>query len=123
MLLKPGEKVHCGLLAQYEGQARRAFIGVVEAYEDGVARIRGRSWLYDALQGIYTSKEDERVRLIAVTSGRYVVNVLPIETDMAQVRYHLRPDASLWLTDGSALMMDVSEGDLRRTHGRARPER
>jgi hypothetical protein len=120
VLLKAGEKVHAGLYAQYEGQARRAFIGVVEAYEDGVARIRGRSWLYDALTGVYTAKEDERVRLVSVTSGRYVFNILPPGTDMNEVRYHLRPDGSLWLTDGKALMMDVTEGDVRRPHARSK---
>lgn len=118
-LLKPGEKVHAGMLAQFEGQPRRAFIGVVEAYEHGVARIRGRSWLFDPHQGVYLPKEDDRVRLISVTSGRYVFNVLPPETDLGAIQYHLRPDGALILTDGGALMMDVSEGDVRRPRGRA----
>ena len=117
-ILKPGEKVHAGLLAAFPGQVRRAFIGVVEAYENGVARVRGRSWLFDALQGVYVPKNDERVRLISVVSGRYVFNVLPPGTDLSKVRYHRRPDGTLVLTDGGALMMDVSEGDVRRSRGR-----
>jgi len=118
-ILETGAKVHAGLLANFEGQARRAFIGVVEAYEDGVARVRGKSWLYDALQGVYVPKADARVRLISVTSGRYVFNVFPPETEMSKVRYERRPDGTLLLTDGRALAMDVSEGDVRRS--RAQP--
>jgi hypothetical protein len=120
MILKAGEKVHAGLLAQYEGQVRRAFIGVVEAYEHGVARIRGKSWLYDPMEGVYVPKGDERIRLVSVASGRYVINVLPPETNMENLRYHRRPDAALLLTDGEALMMDVSEGDLPRPRGPAK---
>ena len=86
-ILETGAKVHAGLLATFEGQARRAFTGVVEAYEDGVARVRGKSWLYDAFQGVYVPKADERVRLISVTSGRYVFNILPPETDLSKVHY------------------------------------
>ncbi len=120
-LLHAGEKVHAGLLAQYEGQARRAFIGVVEAYADGIMRLRGKSWLYDPLEGLYVPKSDERVRLVSIGSGRYVVNILPPETDLDNIRYHLRPDGSMILTDGGTLMMDVSEGDLRMP--RRRPTR
>ena len=108
-ILSPGEIVHARMRPRFADDVRRAFIGVVKAYEDGVARVEGHTWVFNARDGVYVPKQAQRVRLIPVSSGEFTVNVLPRTTQIEKVRYELAADRRLILTDGAALKMDVSE--------------
>ena len=108
-VLSPGEMVHSRTRPRFVDDVRRSFIGVVKAYEDGVARVEGKTWVFNAREGIYGSKRDTRVRLIPVASGEFIVNVLPRTTQIEKLRYERTKDGRMLLTDGGSLNMDVSE--------------
>ena len=108
-LLVPGEVIHARMRPRFADDVRRAFIGIVRAYQDGVARVEGKTWVFNAREGVYVPKATARVRLIPISSGEFTVNVLPRTTQIEKVRYVLSEDRRLILTDGASLKMDVSE--------------
>ena len=114
-LLAPGDIVCARLRPRFPDDLRRVFIGTIKAYQDGVARVDGRSWVFNTRTGIYEPKKDRRERLIPIASGEYTINVLPRTTRVDKIRYVLSSERQLVLTDGGSLVMDVSEYRVRST--------
>jgi hypothetical protein len=108
-ILRTGEKIHVIHRRQFDKDARRHFVGEVESYEDGVVRAVGYVFVVDDLnKHMFVKRPDRRTKLIPVTSGEVIVNVLPPEVDLDQVRYELA-NRSLSVTDGSTWSMDIRE--------------
>ena len=108
-ILKPGEKIHVIHRRRFEKDIRRHFVGTIEAYEAGVARATGYVFVVDELnEHLFTKRPDRRTKLIPLASGDVIVNVLPEDLDLEQVRYEL-DGRKLWVTDGNGWKMDVKE--------------
>lgn len=87
----------------------RFFVGSVEAYDDGVARIRGYTWLRDPHRpGAWHRKEDVRTKLVALCSGTLMVYPLPVE-GIDSLDLVSDGEANLVLRDGQGFEMDLSE--------------
>lgn len=109
LLLNPGEKIHVIHRRYFEKDVRRHFVGQVEAFADGVARASGYVFVIDDLnKHLFVRRPDRRIKLIPITTGDVLVNVIPDSVDLAQVRYELG-DRTLRVTDGSTWIMDVKE--------------
>jgi hypothetical protein len=108
-LLRPGEKIHVIHRRQFEKEARRHFVGEVESYEHGLARASGYVFVVDDLnKHMFVKRPDRRTKLIAISSGDVIVNVIPESVEVESVAYELK-DRSLVVTDGRAWTMDVKE--------------
>lgn len=108
-LLSPGEKIHVIHRRRFEKDVRRHFVGEIEAYEQGVARASGYIFVIDDLsKHLFVKRPDRRIKLIPVTSGDVIVNVIPADVDVERVTYELN-GRSLVVTDGNAWTMDVKE--------------
>jgi hypothetical protein len=108
-ILKTGENIHVIHRRRFDKDIRRHFVGGVEAYEGGLVRATGYVFVVDELnEHLFAKRPDRRTKLIPLASGDVIVNVLPEDLDIEQVRYEL-DGRKLWLTDGNGWKMDVKE--------------
>ena len=108
-LLSPGEKIHVIHRRQFEKDARRHFVGEVESYEGGLSRASGYVFVVDDLnKHMFVKRPDRRIKLIPISSGAVIVNVIPESTDLEGVHYELK-DSALHVTDGKSWRIDVKE--------------
>jgi hypothetical protein len=108
-ILSPGEKIHVMHRRRFEKDVRRHFVGEVESYEQGVARASGYVFVIDDLsKHLFVKRPDRRIKLIAISSGDVIVNVIPETVDVESVVYELE-NRSLVVTDGGTWSMDVKE--------------
>jgi hypothetical protein len=108
MILKPGEKIHVIHRRYYEKEARRHFVGTVDSYEGGVARVTGHVYSVDKNEGMFERRSEERTRIISLLSGDLLVNVLPPSVQLDKVVYKQIKHA-IRVTDGSNWYLDLSE--------------
>ena len=104
-LLRPGEKIHLIHRRHFEQDARRHFVGEVESYEHGIARATGFVFVVDDLnKHLFVKRHDRRTKLIPISSGEVILNVIPECVDLARVRYELEERSLGLRTDkGGAL--------------------
>lgn len=108
MVLRSGEKVHVIHRRHYEKDQHRHFIGVVEAYEAGVARIVGNVFTVDTTKFQYIRRPETRTRIVSLIAGDVLVNVLPATVQLDKVIYKQEKKA-VRVTDGSDWFLDISE--------------
>ncbi len=108
MILKKGEKIHVIHRRYFEKEARRHFVGTVEYYEAGVARVSGYVYTVDRAKYVFIRRPEKRIRIISLMSGDALVNVLPASVEVEKVVYKLEGKA-VRVTDGSGWYLDLSE--------------
>lgn len=108
MILHKGEKIHVIHRRHYEKEPHRHFLGVVDAYEDGLARVTGHIFTVDSTKFVFYRREELRTRIVALHSGDALVNILPASVNLDKVVYK-QEKKFLRVTDGSDWHMDISE--------------
>ena len=108
MILKQGEKIHVIHRRFFEKEARRHFVGLVEAYEDGVVRVTGHIYALDKIEGMFERRPEARTRILSIVSGDVFVNVLPSTVNLDAVFYK-QVKRAIRVTDGSNWHLDLSE--------------
>ena len=108
MILKQGEKVHIIHRRHYEKDHHRHFIGLVDAYEGGVARVTGHVYTVDPIKFTFVKRAEQRTRLISVSSGDVLVNIIPGKVNLEKIVYKQERKA-VRVTDGSEWYLDLSE--------------
>ncbi|MEM9380406.1 MAG: hypothetical protein AAGB93_10705, partial [Planctomycetota bacterium] len=118
MILRPGTKVLVAHRRLYATDHGRYFTGVVDAYEAGMARITGHTWMHDGYRGSYQQKDDERTKIVPILSGSVIVYQLPSDTLLDDLTVTVE-GVKMFLRDGAGFEMDLTEGVLQ--DGQARP--
>ena len=113
MLVEMGSKLLVVHRRLFLDDASRFFIGSVESYDVGVARVRGHTWVKDPLAGSFYKKEDSRTKFISFSSGALIVYLLPDETDMNKASLELKQN-KLFLTDFQGVTMDLTEYEFHQ---------
>jgi hypothetical protein len=108
MILRSGEKVHVIHRRYYDKDAHRHFIGTVEAYEDGIARVVGNVYTVDTVKFQYVRRPEVRTRIISIAAGDLLINVIPQSVDLNKITYK-HEKKSVRVTDGSDWFLDLSE--------------
>ena len=108
MILANGEKIHVIHRRQFEKDHHRHFVGTVENYEDGIARVNGHVYTVDPVKFTYVKRPEVRTRIISLISGDLLVNVLPAKVDLEKITYKQVKNA-VRVTDGSDWHLDISE--------------
>lgn len=108
MILKKGEKIHVIHRRNFEKEARRHFVGVVEAYEGGVARVTGYVYTVDRTKYNFVRRPELRTRIVSLVGGDLFVNVIPASVDLDKVVYK-QENKAVRVTDGSDWFLDLSE--------------
>ena len=108
MILQKGEKIHVIHRRHFEKDPHRHFIGVVDTYENGLARVTGHIFTVDAAKYVFFRRPELRTRIVALNSGDVIVNVVPQSVDLEKVVYK-QEKKSVRVTDGSDWHMDISD--------------
>lgn len=110
--IRPGEVVHVIERRLFPGDVRRHFVGEIEACTDRALRVRGYLFVYDSGASAFTRKPELRTRLFPI-DNRVIINILPPNISVDQIRYSHDADGNLSLVDGGELELDVSEFSTR----------
>ena len=108
MLLEPGNKLMVAHRRLFEKDAPRFFVGEVLAYQDGIVKLRGYSFVRDISSGRLLRKDDPRTKLVALASGSCIVYQLPDPVDVASVEIEWSHRDLLLKADGGVIM-DLAE--------------
>jgi hypothetical protein len=107
-ILRPGEKIHLIHRRHLEQEPHRHFVGIVDAYENGIARVTGHVFTVDTMTFQFFRRPESRTRIVSIASGEVLVNVLPPEVDLEKIAYKIESKA-IRVTDGSEWHLDISE--------------
>lgn len=108
MILKKGEKIHVIHRRFFEKEARRHFVGLVDEYENGLARVTGYVFTVDRAKYSFVKRPELRTRVISLLSGDLLVNIIPEGVELEKVHYR-QEDKAVRVTDGSDWHLDISE--------------
>jgi hypothetical protein len=107
-VLSTGEKIHIVHRRLLETEPHRHFVGLVEAYEDGIARVSGYIFTVDPVRFEFVPRPEPRTRIVSLLSGDVLVNIIPPGIDLDKVVYRQEAKA-VRVTDGSSWHLDLSE--------------
>lgn len=107
-ILTPGEKVHIIHRRYLEKEPHRHFVGTVDVYERGVARVTGHLFTVDPIRFEFFRRPEKRTRLVSLLSGDVLMNIIPPAVDLDRITYQQEAKA-LRVTDGSNWHLDLSE--------------
>jgi hypothetical protein len=108
MILKQGDRVLIVHRRLFDGDSGRFFLAVVDAYEQGLARVTGYTFVREQLEGRVLRKEDCRTKIVSVASGSLIVYQLPDDLVIEDVQVVIR-ESCLSMTDGRQFDMNLSE--------------
>jgi len=108
MILEVGEKVHVIERRYFMEDLRRHFIGNVIKCTEQAVRLKGYAWVFDKVNGKFIMKPEERERIVCF-GDRMVINVIPEEVNMDEIRYVDLPGEGLVVTDGKDFLLEISE--------------
>ena len=100
MVIAPGDKVHIITRKLIESDLRRHFAGVVEEVSAAIARIRGYAFVYDEWSQEFLRGPGERTRVFSLLDAGYIINIIPITTDIDELKYKTSEDGRRVITDG-----------------------
>ncbi|MBI3542488.1 MAG: hypothetical protein HY075_04345 [Deltaproteobacteria bacterium] len=109
MILEPGLKVMIVHRRLFETDHHRFFTGVVDAYEQGIVKVMGNSWIYDVFTGEPKRKEGKRTKIFSIASGTVMLYELPETAQMDSLAFEFDKDRRLILCDGRHLRLDLTE--------------
>ncbi|HQY87351.1 MAG TPA: hypothetical protein PK402_01750 [Tepidisphaeraceae bacterium] len=112
MLLKEGDNIFVAHRRLFDKDEPRFFVGRVDAYEAGVIKTTGHSYVRDLMDGRMIEKPEERTKILSLSSGTLLVYQLPRAVALDALKF-VAGDGSLSLTDGKAFTMNLME----HTHG------
>lgn len=111
MILHSGSKVLIAHRRLFPGDHGRYFVGVVEAYEHGLARIGGHSWLRDSYDGTFHRKLDLRTKIVPLSSGSLFIYQLPDGVDLDTFRIE-GEGKQVTACDDRGFEMDLTESAM-----------
>ena len=115
-MLKQGDKLLIVHRRLFEKDTPRFFVGEVQAYEVGLAKVKGHTFVKDIFSGSMQKKPDLRTKIMSIVSGTFIVYQLPITVLLDSVRFELDQVGALALMDEGGFTMDVGESMKRETH-------
>jgi hypothetical protein len=108
MLLTTGDKVFIAYRRLFEKDESRFFVGCVDGFVDGIAKVTGHSFVRDAMAGTVVEKTELRTKIFAIASGTLIVYVLPETVDIDSLTF-LDREGALAMTDGQSFAMNLTE--------------
>ena len=108
-MLEQGEKLLIVHRRLFEKDTSRFFVGEVQVYEQGIAKVKGYTFVKDLFSGNMKKKSDLRTKIMSLVSGTFIVYQLPVTVLLDSVDFHLDQDGGLVLKDEGEFSMDVSE--------------
>lgn len=103
-----GDKVLVAHRRLFRGDAAHYFAGRVDAYEAGLVKVTGRSYVRDPYTGSMIEKTEPRTKVLALMSGTLMVYQLPAGTALESLTFTWA-DGRLTAADGHGFSMNLGE--------------
>lgn len=108
MLLKEGDKILVAHRRLFDKDEMRFFVGRVDAYEAGVVKVTGHSYVRDLIGGRLIEKAEARTKILSFSSGTLIVYQLPARVELDALMFAAE-EGRLLLTDGRGFTMNLAE--------------
>ncbi len=108
MFLNPGDKVLIVHRRLFEKDSARFFVGAVEEYDAGFAKVTGFTFYREMMHGHVQKKGDPRTKIVSVGSGSLFVYLLSGDLQIDKLHF-VHSGFKLKLSDGSGFKMDLTE--------------
>lgn len=110
MIIPAGSKILVCHRRLFHDDSPRYFLGVANAYENGMASVTGFTWIRDQINGKFQKRTDSRTKVMSLSSGTLICYILPDEVDV-EVAEFLQNGNKIWLKDlASGFCMELTEG-------------
>ena len=107
-MLKEGDKVLVAHRRLFRGDAAHYFAGRVDAYDAGLVKVTGHSYVRDPVTGGMIEKTEPRTKILALASGTLIVYQLPDATVLDRLEFKWE-DGRVSASDGNGFMMNLGE--------------
>lgn len=108
MLLAEGDNLLIAHRRLFDKDESRFFIGKVVAYDAGLVKVQGHSFVRDVISGRIIEKAESRSKIFSLTSGTLLVYQLPGTVNMES--FILRAEEGrLHATDGHGFVMNLAD--------------
>jgi len=97
----------------FANDENRFFLGKVDAYDAGIVKITGHSFLRDAVSGHLTEKSGPASKILAISSGSIIVYQLPATLELSKLRFEHHM-LKLALVDDNGFSLDLTEKVYRQ---------
>jgi hypothetical protein len=114
VIVQPGQKIHVITRRLFDGDLRRHFVGQVEEAIESSVRVRGYAFIFDEGVNEFRRRDDERVRIFSLSDPGLIVNILPADAEVEEIRYEIDGHGNRMVTDGITFSLNVSEFSARR---------
>jgi hypothetical protein len=84
------------------------FVGRVDAYDAGLIKVTGHSYVRDPITGRMVEKTEVRTKILALASGTLIVYELPAATALETLAFNWA-DGRLTASDGQGFSMNLGE--------------
>lgn len=113
-MLETGDLLLVCLRRLFPTDDNRFFLGKVEAYDAGIVKLTGHSFLPDNVTGRMVEKSSLTTKLLSISSGTLIIYQLPAHLDLTKLRFehHLM---KLSLLDDAGFNLDLSERMYRQS--------
>jgi hypothetical protein len=108
VLLNEGDKVLVAHRRLFAGDTMRFFVGRVDAYENGLIKVTGETYVRDPMQGGVSEKAEKRTKILSLSSGTLIVYQLPSDVRLESLNF-LSAENHLVLSDGESFVMNLTE--------------
>ena len=109
MILANGDKIHIIHRQSFEGDPQRHFVGTVEACDGNLAKVKGYLFAMEKKSNLFVKHDPElHTRIIALTSGMLIINVLPPQVDIEKITYKHSSAQHTVVSDGGDWHLDLS---------------
>ncbi len=109
MVIGIGEKVHVITRRLFESDLRRHFAGIVIEVADSSIRAKGFTFVFDQSTNEFVRREEERVRIFTLTDAGIVINLLPVDAQLSNMKYQIDERGQRVVTDGVTFSLNISE--------------
>ncbi|MBN1782775.1 hypothetical protein JW948_16685 [bacterium] len=109
MLMHPGDKLHIITRRLFPEELRRHFIGEVQSVNENAVRVKGYVFVQDRVRNEFQRRDDVRIRVFSLVDAGLIINIIPAEVDIEEIRYEMTPENHVVVTDGKEFSLDMQE--------------
>jgi len=113
MVLKNGEIIFIAARRLFDKDLRRLFVGEVLESSETIARVRGYAFVFEDLNNDFVKRDEVRTRIISLTDAVNIINVLPSNAVLEDIRYQVEKGNQRIITDGITFKLNISEFSSR----------
>jgi hypothetical protein len=114
MIIEPGEKILVIIRRLFEMDLRRHFVGEIVGISESIVKVKGRAIVHNSVTNQYEIKPDIRLRILSLVDARNIINIIPREAIIEDVKYVLTDEKKLVVTDGETFTLDINEFSTSR---------